>query len=277
MDEIHSEIKEVMDRAEEEALDRGVSLLEALAGGKRTKTPPHLQLAESLQEVLGGAYTRHARIAVKELEVAHRSRPRVRSYASHSLGLPKRWEIPQYYRTYLMELAGVFLRSLIQAGMERLRQGEEQGMGVNDLADYLGEVLPLGGARLRTIVRTEGTRVAAAARRDIAARALQVGYGPTWMIYSAILDDRVTHTCHYAHRHKRPADPSHPYWRLLPPPNHYNCRSVERYGFAWIPQDAEVPDWDPNTISAFLDIRADEFPEWEPRPLPPPFVPVDGG
>lgn len=273
MGEVEAKVGEVMDRVEGETLERGVDLLHFLAKGGKTKAPPHIQIARTLQAGLVKAYGAHARLAAEEITEAWKKRP-YRSYASFQVDVPKRWEMPQYYATYLMELAGIFLRSLLEAAQRRLQEGEERGMGVNDLADYLGEVLPLGEARLKTIVRTEGTRVAAAARRDIAARAIKTGYGPQWLIYSAILDDRVTHTCHFAHRHKRPADPNHPYWRLLPPPNHYNCRSIERYGFSWIPEDVAVPDWDPNTISAFLDIRSEEFPEWVPRPLPPSFVPV---
>lgn len=230
---------------------------------------------------MAGVYSKALDLAEEEHRKALAERPGGRSYSikpgelrSYVLGGRKRWEVPMYYRTYLLQLVGIFSESLLRKAAETLQEGEESGDTVEDIALSLGDVLHLAHPRLITIVRTEGTRVVAAARRDLAAEAIRAGMGPSWLIYSAILDDRVTHTCTFAHRHKRPANPDDPLWFILPPPNHYNCRSLERYGYPWREEDVAVPDWTPETVALFLDIQRQEFPRWENRPLPPAFVPV---
>ncbi len=198
-----------------------------------------------------------------------------RSYALPQTGLdpvdPSAFRMSDYYRTYLVELAGIVHQETLQKANMSLEKSEQAGEGVNQAAKRLEDVLPqLAVPRLKTIVRTEGTRVASAARRDLALRAAQAGLGPHWLIYTAIMDDRVTHTCSVAHNHKRPVDSSSPLWLEIPPPAHYNCRSMERYGFSWIAEDRAVPDWDEAALAEFRAARLAEFPHWSPRSLPPP-------
>ena len=238
------------------------------------------RFSRELEGILSGVYSKALDLAEEEHRKALASKPG-RSYSlkpgemrSYVLGGRKRWEIPMYYRTYLLQLVGVFTESLLRKAGETLKEGEEAGGTVEDIALMLGSVLDFAYPRLVTIVRTEGTRVVAAARRDLAAEAIKAGMGPQWMIYSAILDDRVTHICTFAHHHKRPADPNSPWWNILPPPNHYNCRSIERYGYLWREEDILIPDWTPGLVALFLQVQHEEFPRWENRPLPLPFVPV---
>jgi len=187
----------------------------------------------------------------------------------------KEFKLSAYYRNYLMELAGVAKMAILQKAHQILAKGEDEGQPTNILASNLRQALvSVASWRLPVIVRTEGTRVASAARRDIGLAAAESGQGPHWLIYTAILDDRTTRTCTFAHNHKRPVDKSSPLWLEIPPPAHYNCRSMERYGFEWFEDDAKVPDWTEEALRQLRQIRASEFPDWSPRPLPPPKEPL---
>lgn len=228
---------------------------------------------DDLIRYAGAAYklaSDHARV---ELSLRHRS---------YAADLPEEpWQLSDYYKDYLVDLAGVADKDLLERTNQTLAAAERgdlattpdggpANVGVDEVASALADVFnSFSRSRLHTIVRTEGTRVSSAARRDVAAAARPSGYGPDYLIFSAITDDRVTHTCGYAHRHKRTANPEDALWQRIPPPCHYNCRSLERYGYAWDERDQALPDWTDQALREFEDIRAREFPGWSPQPLPP--------
>jgi len=220
------------------------------------------------------AYRTASEVAINEINEA---RSVIRSYGLEDRRIerwlnppsPTEFAISDYYYHYLMELAGVIHEETLSQANVTLAKAEKAGKGVNEAALDLKEVLKnLALNRLKTIVRTEGTRVASAARRDIALKAAEGGLGPHWLIYTSIMDDRTTHTCQVAHNHKRPVDPSSPLWLEIPPPAHYNCRSMERYGFRWFENDVATPDWDEMALREFRSVRQAEFPKWIPRQLP---------
>jgi len=249
------------------------------AQDKRAAKIAQLIYREKRYSLLANLFVSYAQRAYEvAYDAARQEIQEARDHLSRSYALPQEvlrppnedFKMSDYYRQYLVELAGiVHQETLVQANMA-LERAEQAGEGVNTVADRLAEVLPdLALPRIKMIVRTEGTRVASAARRDLAVRAAKGGLGPHWLIYTSIMDDRVTETCSVAHNHKRPVDPSSPLWLEIPPPAHYNCRSMERYGFSWFPEDARVPDWDEGALALFRQTRAREFPKWVPRSLPP--------
>lgn len=131
---------------------------------------------------------------------------------------PYRFTLPSIYHDYLVDLAGVARKALREQTNQHLETAETWGVSVNETAKGLADILKgFITSRLKTIVRTEGTRVAAAARADIAENAGQ--WGPDYWIYSTILDGRQTRTCDFANGHKQPLA------RLFETaaPNHYNA------------------------------------------------------
>lgn len=169
-------------------------------------------------------------------------------------------DLADEYRDYLSDLAGVASRSVLERTQETLEQAHRDGLDVNGAAERLRGVLSgFSRGRLRTIVRTEGTRVAAKTRQDLAERAVAAGFGPSHMRWSAILDDRVTETCTCAHGHVRPLEMRDERLRL---PAHYNCRSLEVFVY---PDELDAGGWTPWTedeIERFVAVRAQEFPGW---------------
>jgi SPP1 gp7 family putative phage head morphogenesis protein len=186
-----------------------------------------------------------------------------RSYAfNHPLDTLFEDDLADEYKDYLVDLAGVASEQVSQKVNESLEQARIDGLTVNQAADQLGDVL--GGftrGRLRTIVRTEGTRVASATRHDAAVRAVEAGWGPRWYLFSAILDDRVTRTCTFGHGHRRDVQGEQP-WEQAFPAFHYNCRSIYRFLFDDSPEIEVTSEWNPESWEEFRRIQAEEFPSW---------------
>lgn len=228
-------------------------------------------LADTLIRYANAAYK--AARAHARAEIAWGYNRRKRSYALDPEEWPGYgWELADYYRDYLSELAGVAERDLLERAQQTLEEGEREDPSPSaaNLSDRLGQLFPsFRDSRLATIVRTEGTRVTSAARRDVGLEALlSRKYAPDYFIYSSILDGRTTHTCTFAHGHRRPLDMGSPLWDTIPPPNHYNCRAIETYGYEWDDQDRAAKEWTPAEVARFESIRREEFPYWEPRLLP---------
>lgn len=170
-------------------------------------------------------------------------------------------DLADEYRDYLVDVAGVAGEEASRRVNDSLEQSRLGGLSVNEAASRLGEVLQgFSRGRLRTIVRTEGTRVAAKTRRDIAMRALETGYGPDLFIFSAVLDNRTTHTCQYGHGHSVPIESTED-WNLESSPFHYNCRSFMRFGYEGDEPDARP--WTAEDWETFKGIQRREFPGWD--------------
>lgn len=187
-----------------------------------------------------------------------------RAYAVPMRAMPgEGWRmVADYYGFYLPRLTGIVREDLLRNVRATLQQGEAEGLDGNTLTERLGRVLAgFRRSRLSTIVRTEGTRAQSLARRHIGLLASESGYGPDYYIGSAILDDRTTRTCTFWHGKRWTPEQDQNGYNILWTPNHYNCRSMIRFGYEGM--DDDLPAWNESLLARFEAIQREEFPKWD--------------
>lgn len=190
---------------------------------------------------------------------------RQRSYISVHAAPVFEDEMADEYQDYLADLAGVASTAAKERTQEILEDAARRGLTVNEAADELGKFFTgFTQGRLRTIIRTESGRVMNKTRDDVLQRALEAGGGPDYLLYSAILDDRTTHTCDFGHDHYSPVESSGE-WNRSILPAHWNCRSIRRFLYEGDPEIESGTLWTEGEWSMYKAIQEREFPGWIQR------------
>lgn len=254
----------------ERAWLKTLRLVDPRAVVSRGDLPPGV--GEALEHALG-RLLREQYMSVAALSAGELSGARGRSYAAPAALPEESWRmVADYYAHYLPKLRGVVEQDLRERVRSALQAGERAGEDNATLADRLRGILDsFQRSRLWNIVRTEGTRAASLARRHVALLARESGYGPDYYIGSAILDDRTTHTCSFWHGHRWSLEEDAHGWSILHVPNHYQCRSLVRYGYKGL--DDDVPEWTQQRVDQWIEIQRGEFPRWDNHLI---YVPDEG-
>ena len=172
-------------------------------------------------------------------------------------------EMADLYGEYFAHLAYTAHGALKGQILALLSEIERGGLTVKEGSIKLAQVLPgFTSGRLRTILRTEGTRVANAAREKLVAQYAEKGTGPDFYIFDAILDGRTTRSCNALDGYRIPC-PLEGIYQRLRPGLHFNCRSLLRFGYADEQEDLEAPLLTVELAEQMLIIRDEEFPGWD--------------
>lgn len=244
--------------ASDEFIDEQVNTLsekmaDTLSGGKLKASDlesANFQLSLGVAKILKTSYGD----AEAELEAGQRLYL-PRSFAVDS-GFSSR--ISDFYARYIPILSmNMSLRNFMNI-QKIIKRGEEKGLSQKEIQEDIA--VSYSGLRGSgsVIVRTEGTRASALARRALAHKSNSEGKGPDFFIYKALRDTRTTKTCKKWHNF---------YWSIeddelsYHPPMHFYCRAGVVYG--WKEGiGKEHKKLTPLARKSNRDLQKSEFPGW---------------